>query len=184
MTVEVFIATSMDGYIARPDGAIDWLENPDYVIEGEDYGHAAFMANVSCMLMGSGTFKVVSEFEDWPYKVPVYVLSHSLERLPQSLEGKAFLRSGPLEETIAELLKTYDGTVYLDGGKLIQSGLRAGHVDRMCITRIPVLLGEGLPLFGPLSADIALEHVETTSFSSGLTQSTYEVKPPQIQTDR
>lgn len=184
MTVEVFIATSVDGYIARTDGRIDWLSNSNYAIESEDYGYSAFMENVGCILMGSGTFEVVSAFEDWPYQVPVYVISSRLKQIPEALEGKVFLRSGTLEETIAELLNICDGAIYLDGGKLIQSGLRAGCVNRICVTRVPVLLGDGIPLFGPLNADTHLNHLATKSFSSGFTQSTYEVIPLQIQTDK
>lgn len=176
MTVEVFIATSLDGFIARTDGSIDWLANPEYAIEGEDYGYAEFNANVGCMLMGAGTFEVVSQFDDWPYKVPVYVLSKSLKTIPQRLNGKVFLRSNSLTDTLGELKKAYEGVIYLDGGQLIQSGLRAGLIDRMNITRIPVLLGEGKPLFGELQADISLSHIATKSFTSGLTQSIYDVR--------
>lgn len=183
MGVEVFIATSVDGFIARKDGSIDWLAHPDYGLEGEDYGYNAFTANVSCMLMGSGTFRVVSAFDDWPYTVPVYVLSRSLKELPASLEGKAFLRASHLKDTVQALQNLYDGTIYLDGGMLIQSGLREGLIDRMCITRIPVLLGDGLPLFGPLEEDLHLKHVDTKSFDSGLTQSTYQVIRPQTRSD-
>lgn len=176
MTVEVFIATSIDGFIARPNGSIDWLANPKYMIEGEDYGYAEFIATVGCILMGSGTCDVVSRFDDWPYNVPVYVLSNRLKELPKHLEGKAFLRSGELQGIIAELKKTHAGVIYIDGGKLIQSGLRAGLIDRMCISRIPVLLGEGLTLFGPVEADIALTHKETKCFESGITKSIFDVR--------
>ncbi|WP_380053581.1 dihydrofolate reductase family protein [Falsihalocynthiibacter sp. SS001] len=183
MTVEVFIATSIDGFIARPDGSLDWLENSDYAIEGEDYGYAAFMARVGCLLMGSGTFDVVAGFDPWPYNKPVYVMSNRLRALPEKFAGKASLRSGDISDVIVGLQKEHSGTIYLDGGKMIQSGLRAGLVDRLTISRMPVLLGEGIPLFGALEGDCPLTHHSTISFRSGVTQSVYDVKRPQKQAD-
>ncbi len=172
----VFIATSMDGFIAREDGGIDWLSSGHGPSDGGDYGYAEFFASVDAMVLGRGTYETVLGFDGWPYKdKPVAVLSSKPVDIPEALRGTVFQLGGEPAEVAAELERRGHERVYVDGGVTIQRFLRAGLVQRMTITRIPVLLGRGLPLFGDTDGDVLLRHVATRAFSNGLVQSTYEV---------
>jgi dihydrofolate reductase len=175
-TAHVFIATSLDGFIARKDGDIDWLTG--FSALGEDHGYDAHIAKMDGIIMGRGTYEKVLTFEQWYYEKPVLVLSRTLEphSLPDRLKGKVEIISASAEEAMALAAERGWNRVYADGGKLIQSFLAAGFVDDMIISRIPVLIGSGIPLFGETLADIALEHIETRSFASGLVQSHYRVR--------
>ncbi|KAA9010393.1 dihydrofolate reductase family protein [Histidinibacterium aquaticum] len=170
----VFIATSLDGFIARPDGALDWLE-----VEGatEDHGYDAFMARMDGLVMGRATYETVLGFGDWPYSKPVVVLSRSLTPadLPASLVDRVRISAAAPREVMAELATEGWARAYVDGGRVIQSFLREGLISEIVITRIPVLLGAGLPLFGALDHDIPLRHAETRSFAGGLVQSRYDL---------
>jgi len=148
MKVIAYMAQSLDGYIAGPNGELNWLEeieNP----EGSDLGFAEFMAGVDALLMGRNTFEKVLSFGFWPYDKPVYVASNSLKGIPADLEGKAFLISGTLAEMLAVLVDEKGvQNLYLDGGKLIQSALSQGLLNEMTVTTLPVILGQGISLFG------------------------------------
>jgi len=169
----VFIATSLDGYIARPDGRIDWLEMPGF--EGEDYGYSDFIAGIDGLIMGRATYETVLGFGDWPYDKPVWVLSHSLRAIPERLAGKLRLLDASPREALAEAEAAGWANAYVDGGRLIQSFLADGLIDELVISRLPILLGAGRPLFGALTADLRLSHAETRAFASGLVQSRYRV---------
>ncbi|RJF96628.1 dihydrofolate reductase [Noviherbaspirillum cavernae] len=180
MQVSVYIATSLDGFIARPDGSIDWLINAGNPGDSEDYGYADFMATVDCLAMGRNTFEKALSFPEWPYEGRrVVVLSRSLSEVPESAKGKVELFSGTVGELTRTLKAQEVRRLYIDGGKVIQSFLQAGLVTDMTLTRIPVLIGDGLPLFGTLHEDVYAEHVETTSFKSGFTQSVYKLRAQQ-----
>jgi dihydrofolate reductase len=175
VTGHVFIATSVDGYIARPDGNIDWLTK--YATGSEDTGYDDFMDSVDGVVMGRGTFEKALSFEAWPFKKPVVVLSQSLppSELRADLVGKVRISSlapGPLMRALAA-----DGwkRAYIDGGKVIQSFLKQRLISDMVLTRIPVLLGEGISLFGRMEGDVTLRHTGTVVFAAGLVQSRYEV---------
>ena len=179
----VFIATSVDGFIARPDDGLDWLTGtPDDELTGEhdpdqDFGYGDFLATVDALLMGRGTYDVVSGFAgDWPYgATPVYVwTSHSDDLAPK--EG-SILRpvSGSLDEVMARLVADGIDHVYVDGGKVIRQCLAAGVIDRMTISTPPVLIGEGIPLFGGTGDDIRLELVSWETFDGGMVQRVYDV---------
>jgi len=172
MKASVFIATSLDGFIARKDGALDWLPHEG----GEPHGYDEFIATVDAIVIGRKTFETVLTFEAWPYgPTPVIVLSATASAL-KAPEGAVcdFMTGSPSE--IVERLSTRGFThLYVDGGITIQRFLDAGLIQRVIITRIPVLLGEGIPLFGPLRRDIRLEHVATRAFPSGMVQSEYLV---------
>jgi dihydrofolate reductase len=172
--VSVFIATSVDGFIARPDGDVSWLHDGEQ-LEGEDYGYHQFMESVDTLVMGRNSFEKVLEFGDWPYEKPVIVLSRSLTKLPEQLRDRVKIDTSSPAELADKLAQEGIRHIYLDGGRVIQSFLRAGLVDDMVLTRIPVLLGQGLPLFGELSEDVNLRHVSTQSWHNGLVQSKYQV---------
>jgi dihydrofolate reductase len=167
----VYIATSLDGFIARKDGDIDWLPKPSH---DEDYGYAEFMKTVDVLVVGRNTFELVRSFGgEWPYAQPVVVLTSRPESLPQPLPPRVRARSGAPDEIVAELERNDAKHVYVDGGVTIQRFLRAGRIDRLIVTTIPVLIGSGLPLFGALAGDVRLKHVRTRVFPNGLVQSEY-----------
>lgn len=179
---DVFIATSLDGYIARPDGSLEWLtgrppeEETGEHAPGQDFGYGAFLATVDAIFMGRGTFDVVQGFGgDWPYPKPVYVwTSHPDDIAPK--EG-ADVRpvSGSLEVALDRLRADGVRRVYVDGGATIRTWLRAGLVDRMTISVVPVLIGEGIPLFGGTGPDIPLELESVETFPGGMVARTYVV---------
>jgi dihydrofolate reductase len=167
----VFIATSLDGFIARPDGAIDWLP-----ADPEPHGYEEFFASVDAVVIGRKTFETVLSFGGWGYGTkPVVVLSTRASEL-KAPEGAVcdFMNASP-QEVVHRLAKRGMKHLYIDGGVTIQRFLNAGLIQRMIITRIPILLGSGIPLFGPLSHDVRLQHVTTRSFPSGLVQSEYVI---------
>ena len=171
----VFIAMSLDGFIARPDGAIDWLLARD--ASDEDHGYEQFIAGIDAIMMGRGTYEKVQEFDPWPYERPVLVLSATLagSSVPARLQGKVRVVDLSPEDALSMLQAEGCRRVYVDGGKLIQSCLRRGLIEDMVITLVPVLLGNGRPLFGALEADLSLAHQATVSFPSGLVQTRYRV---------
>lgn len=171
MRASSFIGVSLDGYIARPDGALDWLDHAGNV----DHGYDAFMASVDVLVMGRHTYETVLGFGAWPFgDKPVYVLSSS--PLKPAPSGAVVRHLGGEPQAVVAAL-TRDGVqhAYVDGGVTIQRFLRAGCIQRLVISHLPVLIGQGIPLFGPLDRDIRLRHVRTETFSSGLVQTEYEV---------
>ena len=173
MRASVFVAVSLDGFIARPDGSVDWLDVPQ---ENEDYGFAAFMDSVDALVMGRNTFDFVMATGEWPYgDKPVIVLTHRPLQVPAGLAGVVETSALVPLELADELDHHGTGHVYVDGGATIRSFLDAGLVDRMIITTIPILIGTGIALFGASAADIALRHVNTMTYTSGLVQTTYDV---------
>jgi dihydrofolate reductase len=171
MQASVFIATSLDGFIARLDGALDWLP-----VDPEPHGYDEFIATVDAIVIGRKTFETVLSFGDWAYgKKPVVVLSSTMSELKVPTGAVCNLMTGPPHEIVARLTERGMKHLYIDGGITIQRFLEAGLIQRMTITRIPILLGSGIPLFGPLSHDIKFEHVATRSFPSGMVQSEYVI---------
>lgn len=175
ITGHVFIATSLDGFIARENGEIDWLLQHDQA--GEDHGYDAFIRDIDVIVMGRGTFEAVRGLGDWFYNRPVLVLSSTLanQAVPAELDGKVRFTDKSPSEAMAMLEGQGCRRVYVDGGRVIQSFLGLGMVSDMVITRVPLLLGTGRPLFGGVQRDIALAHTGTRSFPSGLVQSSYTV---------
>jgi len=171
MKASVFVGTSVDGFIARLDGELDFLPAGG----GEPHGYDEFMATVDALVIGRNTFETVLGFEAWPYGgKPVIVLStRSLPPLPQGAVAERL--SGEPAEVLSQLEARGIRHVYVDGGITIQRFLRAGLIQSLTITRVPVLIGSGIPLFGALPRDIALKHVATRSYESGLVQSEYVV---------
>ena len=177
VTSHVFIAISLDGFIARADGNIDWLLQRDDPTE--DHGYVSFIADKDIIVMGRGSYEKVLTFDTWPYDRPVLVLSKQLadSPVPEALKGKVRFSSLAPKNAIEELAEQNVHRVYVDGGQLVQSFLRDGLVADMVITTVPVLLGSGRALFGTLPHDIDLKLVSSRSFPSGLVQSTYQLAP-------
>ena len=171
MKASVFIATSLDGFIARADGGLDWLPPGG----GEPHGYDEFIATVDALVIGRNTFETVLTFDEWPYgEKPVFVLS--TRPLAPAPAGAVVERmSGDPAEIVSQLAARGVRHAYVDGGITIQRFLRAGLIQRLVITRIPVLIGAGIPLFGATERDILLEHVATRQYESGLVQSEYVV---------
>ena len=175
MRCSVYIATSLDGFIARPDGGLDWLPQPDEVEPGEDYGYDAFMASVDVLVMGRGTFDFVRTVEPWPYGKPVVVLSSRPLDLPSRLDGKVEAMAGSPQEIVQTLVARGAQQLYIDGGKTIQSFLAAGLIDELTLFRMPVRIGDGITLFGSLPHDIHLRHLGTRTFTTGVVEDRYAV---------
>lgn len=170
MTVSVFIGTSVDGFIARANGELDWLPAGG----GEAHGYEEFIASVDAIVIGRKTFETVLAFDEWPY-VDHRVVVLSRQPLDTSAaKGVVEQMSGTPAQIVSRLAATGAHHLYVDGGVTIQGFLEAGLVDRLIITRVPVLIGNGIPLFGPLSRDLRLRHVSTRHFPSGLVQTEYE----------
>lgn len=171
--VSVYIATSLDGFIARKDGSLDWLGNPD-AASGEDYGYRAFFDSIDVLVMGRHTFETVLGFGTWPYADKrVIVLSSRPVDFPPGMPDNVSCSSEPPAALAQRLEDEGARHLYVDGGITIQRFMAAGLIDDMTITRIPVLLGEGIPLFGPTGGDVPLKHVATRAFENGYVQSTY-----------
>ena len=171
LKTSVFVGVSLDGFIARPDGALDWLPQ-----DAEDHGYDAFMASVDVLVMGRNTFDIVMGFGTWPFAAkPVFVLTH--RPLPTPLPSGAVVEalSGEPTRVAATLEARGFRHAYVDGGLVVQQFLRAGLIQALTITRIPRLIGCGIPLFGPLDQDIVLRHVRTTHYPSGLVSTVYAI---------
>lgn len=172
----VYIATSLDGFIAREDGDLDWLEGAGEGSSDTDYGYQEFMDSVDVLLIGRGTFEKVLSFGGWAYGDKwVVVLSNSLTELPPHLPDSVELLALEPRELVAHLASRGARHLYVDGGVTIQRFLNAGLLDELIITRIPVLIGSGIPLFGPVEQDVSLKHLETQAFPNGFVQSRYQV---------
>jgi len=173
MAASVFVGVSVDGFMARPDGAIDWLPEGG----GEPHGYDAFMASVDALVIGRNSFETVLAFDPWPYgDKRVVILSSRPLDLSAVRGGTVEQMGGEPAEIISALAASGAHHLYIDGGITIQRFLRAGLIDRLIVTRVPVLIGEGIPLFGPLPHDVRLDHVETRSYPSGLVQSEYRIR--------
>jgi dihydrofolate reductase len=168
----VFVGTSVDGFIARSNDDLDFLPPGG----GEEHGYAAFMATVDAMVIGRNTFDKVLTFEEWPYiDKLVIVLSTRPIDMPSIPGAQVERMEGSPQEIVERLAARGAKHLYVDGGITIQRFLQAGLIQRLIITRVPVLIGTGIPLFGALPRDIRLQHVTTSQYESGLVQSEYMV---------
>lgn len=170
MQASVFVGTSVDGFLARPNGELDWLPS-----DAEEHGYEAFIATVDALVIGRKTYETVLGFGGWAYgRKPVFVLSkRPLAPPPQGATVEQM--AGPPVEIVSRLEARGIRHIYVDGGITIQGFLKAGLIQRLIITRVPVLIGAGIPLFGLTGRDIRLRHVATRAYQSGLVQSEYEI---------
>ncbi len=174
MNASIYIATSLDGFIARENGDLDWLPAGGGGSDVEDYGYKAFMQTVDVLVMGRHTYEKARTFGAWPYdEKPVVVLSSQATTIPPEIARTVEGMSGTPGEVLARLADRGMHHAYVDGGKTIQRFLDVGAIQRLIVTRVPVLIGRGIPLFGHVSRDIQLRHVETRQYASGLVQSEY-----------
>lgn len=172
----VFCAVSLDGFIARRDHSLDWLKPAEAELPPADTGYDAFMATVDYVVMGRNTFDVVLGMsETWFYPKPVVVLTTRPLALPDRLKGKVEAGRNSPQEIVALMEQRGAKRLYVDGGKTIQEFLNAGLIDDLVLTRIPVLIGDGIPLFGPLAKDVKLTLESSRVLVGGAVQSTYRV---------
>ncbi len=172
MSIFIYIATTIDGYIATNNGGLDWLmdvPNPD----NNDFGFNDFMNSVDAIIMGRKTYEMVLSFGEWPYLKKVFVLSNTLNEVPVELKDKVEIINGEIPKIITKLNKRGFVNLYIDGGKTIQSFLKLGLIDEMIITRVPVLLGCGIPLFDSLEKPINFEVVKTEVLNDVLVKNHY-----------
>ena len=168
----VFLGLSVDGFIARLDGDLDWL-----VSRGEaagDIGFTDFLATVDALLMGRGTYEAIVDFPEWPYgKTPVHLLSSTFAGEDRRLAGV----HRTLDDSIAALTAAGHRRVYVDGGATVRAFLARGLIRELTLSSVPVLIGSGFTLFGSLPHDVELEHLGTRVIGGSMVQTHYRVLP-------
>ena len=172
MACYVYIAQSLDGFIAGKDGDLDWLNeipNPG----NSDFGFSEFITNIDAIIMGRKTFQKVQSFGMWPYTKPVYVVSSTLTELPQEYRNRAEILNLKPSGIIKDLHNNGLNNLYIDGGKLIQSFLSEDLIDELIITTVPVILGDGIPLFNKLEDALKFKHHQTEVLINHLVKSHY-----------
>ena len=174
----VFIGTSLDGFIARKNGDIEWLVQ--YANNEAVNAYEKFMSRIDAIVIGRGTFEKVLSFPSWPYEKKVFVLSTSIKEVPAALKEKVTILSMKPVELLSYLSSKGFSSIYVDGGKVIQDFLKEDRIDELIISKAPVLLGSGIPLFGHLDTDLQFKHTQTEVGSNGLVRSYYERKRMQI----
>ena len=173
MKASVFVGVSVDGFMARRKGELDFLP-----VDCEPHGYEEFIATIDTLVIGRGTFEIVMGFPEWPYgERRVVVLSSRPLDLSRTPQNKVEQMSGEPAEIVAKLAARGAQHLYVDGGITIQRFLRAGLIQHLTVTRVPVLIGDGIPLFGALPHDVRLKHITTKSYPSGLVKTEYEVIP-------
>jgi dihydrofolate reductase len=173
----VFVATSLDGYIARLNGELDWLTNTAAANISEDYGYKEFFDTVDTVVLGRKTYEFVLSINEWPYAgKKTIILSREAGKVPGNLAFDVEVMSGPPADLVRRLEAEGARHIYVDGGKTIQGFLNAGLINEMIITLVPVLIGDGIPLFGKLDRDVKLQHIETILYRNSLLQSKYQVE--------
>ena len=165
----VFIATSLDGFISRDNGSIDWLMKANTLAPpGEDSGYKSFISTVDVLVMGRNFYEKVLSFDEWPYgELPVVVMSSQTVTIPQKLQASVSASTESPTALVQRLSNQGAKYLYVDGGVTIQGFLVDGLINEMTITLIPVLLGSGRSLFGSLKEDIELQHIEMQTFDGG-----------------
>ena len=172
MITSVFVGASVDGFIARLDDGLDFLPEGG----GEPHGYDEFIASVDVIVIGRKTFEKVLTLGPWHYgSKRVVVLSSRPVDLSAAVGGVVEQMAGSPADIVSRLAESGARHAYVDGGITIQGFLRAGLIQRLIVTRVPVLIGEGIPLFGTLPKDIPLRHVQTQTYAGGLVKTEYQV---------
>ncbi len=173
--IYVFIATSIDGYIAKKNGDLDWLTTfspPTATDEDKDCGYSKFISSIDVLVMGRNSYETVAKFDPWPYQGKrVIVISKSLTSVCEQAE----LYSGEITHLIEKLHAEGIKHIYVDGGVTISSFLNANLVDEMIISLIPVVLGSGTPLFSKINNDKWCRLISSQAYSNGLVQLRYNL---------
>ena len=174
MKTSVFIGTSLDGFIARENGDIDWLVQ--YANEEAVRAYEEFISRIDAIVIGRGTFEKVLGFPAWPYneKLKVFVLSNSIKQVPDKVREKVTLLSMRPRELLNYLSGKGFAFVYVDGGRVIQDFLKDDLINELIVSTAPVLIGSGIPLFGYLGTDLQFKHRRTEIYSNGLVRSCYD----------
>jgi dihydrofolate reductase len=174
MKGSVYIGVSLDGFIAREDGDIGWLE--EFGDEEAIPAYENFIKNVDVFVIGRGTFETVLSFPSWPYSLDAYLLSTTIKQLPAEVEGKITLLSMKPKEVMSYLSDKGYTNAYIDGGKVITGFLNEDLIDELIISKLPILIGSGIPLFGHLDMDLRFTHIKTEVHANGIVRSHYERK--------
>lgn len=175
--LSAFVAVSLDGYIARLNGKLDWLTVNSKKTEAEDFGYYDFLATVDCVVMGRHSFEKAVAFPEWPFhRKRVVVVSRTWNKIPDEYLDYAQLYSGKMELLTVELQNQGVKRVYVHGGITVHSFIQAKCLTDITITHVPVILGSGIPLFGPTRDDVHFDLVRNKSFDSGFVQSVYQLK--------
>ena len=174
MKTIVYIGTSLDGFIARKDGDIDWLTK--FANEEATNAYKELVSRIDAIVIGRGTFDKVLTFPSWPYEKKVFVLSSSIKQVPEKVTDKVTILSMKPTELQRYLTKKGFSSIYIDGGKVIQDFLKENLIDELIISKVPIIIGTGIPLFGYLDTDIQFDHKKTVVASNGLVRSYYHRK--------
>jgi len=172
MKAIVYIGTSLDGFIAKKNDDIEWLTQFQNAEVGQEYEE--FMKRIDVIVIGRGTFDKVLSFPSWPYSKKVFVLSTTIRQPPDALKKKVTIIAMKPKEVLTYLSGQGHSTVYIDGGKVIQDFLKEDCIDEMIITKVPLLVGDGIPLFGKQDKELSFRHLQTKILSNGLVKSFYE----------
>jgi dihydrofolate reductase len=172
MKTIVYIGTSLDGFIARTDGEIDWLVQ--FANDEANRAYEELTGRIEAIVIGRGTFEKVLTFPSWPYDKKVFVLSSSIKKAPDPISQKVTILSMKPRELLIHLSDLGYSSIYVDGGKVIQDFLKEDLINELIISKAPVLIGSGIPLFGELDADLTFKHIRTEACSNGLVRSCYK----------
>ncbi len=174
MRTFVYIGTSLDGFIARKDGEIDWLVQ--FANDEALRAYKEFIDKIDAIIIGKGTFEKVLSFPTWPYDKEVFVLSTTIRQGPYLKKEKVTVLSMKPGELLKHLSDSGFSNIYVDGGKVIQDYLKEDLIDELIISQAPIILGSGIPLFNYFDNELQFEHKQTKVQSNGLVRSYYERK--------
>ncbi len=174
MKTSVYIGTSLDGFIARKDGGIDWLVR--FANDEAIQSYEEFISPIDAIVIGRGTFEKVLTFPTWHYQKKVFVLSTTIKEIPEMARGKVTILAMPPRELLSYLAGEGFSNLYVDGANVIKGFLKEDLIDQLIISKVPTLIGNGIPLFDALDTDLEFEHIRTEAYSNGLVRSYYERK--------
>ena len=172
MKTIVYIGSSLDGFIARKDGDINWLTQ--FANDEAIHAYKELISRIDAVVIGRGTFEKVLTFPSWPYEKKVFVLSTTIQQVPYIVSEKVTVLSMKPRELLNYLSTKGFSSIYVDGGKVIQDFLKEDIIDELIISKVPILIGRGIPLFGYLDNDLQFKHTRTEVNSNGLVRSFYE----------